>query len=255
MIGDLPVSSSRSLYVVVGGNASAAEHCGNRWSLHSAAATAGTDTTFTLGTTPLVPLTGDWDGNGSKSPGYFKGGVFYLSNSTGATPTVDQQFPFGDSRGFPVAGDFNGDGTDDVAVYRDGQWQLRFSTGTVQRAFRFGPGGSWPNTVPVAGDWDGDGIDGIGTYTYATGTWNLNQTADASPVDIGPFVYWAGSATSSYPVVGDGNGDGIDSVGVRSTGASWSLNDQNDASGAEQAFVYGNPSALPLTWRPVPSNP
>jgi uncharacterized repeat protein (TIGR01451 family) len=222
------------------------------WTLHSALATAGTDVNFTLGTSSLVPLTGDWDGNGSRTPGFFKGGVFYLSNSTGPTPTVDTTFTFGDPRGFPVAGDFNGDGTDDVAVYRDGQWQVRLSTGVVLPTFSFGPGGSWPATVPVAGDWDGDGIDGIGTYTYASGTWNLNNTADGSAVDIGPFVFWSGSGTASYPVVGDWDGDGIDTVGVRSAGSSWVLNNQNDSSPPDvPVFTFGAANALPLTWRPL----
>jgi hypothetical protein len=38
------------------------------WTLHGALAAAGTDVAFALGVKPLAPLTGDWDGDGSKTP-------------------------------------------------------------------------------------------------------------------------------------------------------------------------------------------
>ena len=86
--------------------------------------------------------------------------------------------------------------------------------------------------IPVAGDWDGDGTDGVGYYCYNStvcpaGTWNLRQTASAGAPDIGPFVFWTGSG--SYPVVGDWDADGDDTVGVKN-GSTWSLNYQNDSS-------------------------
>ncbi|MEA2972283.1 MAG: hypothetical protein QOG82_741, partial [Actinomycetota bacterium] len=49
--------------------------------------------TFSLGTTPLVPVMGDWDGDGDKTPGYYKGGVFTLSNNLdGSGPPVSFTF-------------------------------------------------------------------------------------------------------------------------------------------------------------------
>ena len=154
---------------------------------------------------------GDWDGNGSCTPGTFEGGVFKLNNANAAS-VADSTFTFGDARGFPVAGDFNANGIDDVAVYRNGTWQVRLDDGTTPPAFTDGPGGAWPATIPVSGDWDGNGTDGIGDYLYASATWGLRQTASAGAADAGTFVY--GTASSSYPVVGDWNADGIDSIGV-----------------------------------------
>jgi hypothetical protein len=49
-------------------------------------------------------------------------------------------------------------------------------------------------------------------------------------------------------VVGDWNGDGIDTVGVK-LGSAWSLNNANDASAADLSFSYGLANDLPLTWR------
>ena len=98
------------------------------WSVATSLPPTGSPTTFTYGTTPLVPLMGDWNGNGTRTPGTFETGVFKLSNALPpGGPTIN--IPFGDPRGFPVAGDFNGDGADDLAVYRNGLWQIRLESG------------------------------------------------------------------------------------------------------------------------------
>jgi hypothetical protein len=201
--------------------------------------------TFSYGTTPLTALSGDWDGNGTKTPGIYSGGVFKLRN-TNSAGEPDVTFTFGDPRGFPVAGDFNGDGADDVAVYRSGLWQVRYSTGETPPTFTFGSG-SWPSTVPVAGDWDGDGTDGVGVFV--AGTWTLRSlasaTGDDSTVTFGP-------GTSPYPVVGDWNGDRIDTVGVKAgNGTTWRLtNATGPAPPVEITFDFGQANTdLPVAWR------
>lgn len=196
------------------------------------------------GARPLVLLFGDWDGNGSKTPGTFEGGAFKLNN--GYDSTFDETFPFGDSRGFPVAGDFNGDGMDDVAVFRTGNWQVRYSTGTVLPTFAYGPALNWPTVVPVAGDWNGDGIDGIGIYN--AGAWSLKNTASAGSPDLTPSF---APGVNPYPVVGDWNGDGIDTIGVKSrTGTLWQLSNSNTVPLATVSIDYGQANTdLPFAWR------
>lgn len=202
--------------------------------------------TLTQGTKPLVPMFGDWDGNGSKTPATYEAGTVKLRNDyLGGTHTASFATGF-DVRGFAVAGDFNGDGTDDVAVFRNGTWQIRLSTGTVLPSFTFGTG-SWPNTVPVVGDWDGNGTDGIGTYNLDTGTWSLRNTADAGAPEAGVFVFWSGTS-ASYPVVGDWDANGSDTVGVKA-GTLWSLRNANAAGLGDIAFNFGLANDLPLSWR------
>ena len=220
------------------------------WAVGDVLPPVGPPTTFTYGTKPLVPIMGDWDGDGDKTPGTFEGGVFKLTNALppGGAPV---NVAFGDPRGFPVVGNWNNDAFDDVAVYRNGLWQFRVETGGIgsggaisfPTSFSFGTA-SWPTTIPVAGDWDNDGIDGIGTYTFATGVWQLRQTPAPLGLDLSPFPYRI--ASGDYPVVGDWNVDGTDSVGVRS-GTMWHLNNQNDASPADIApFAFGLANDLPL---------
>lgn len=221
------------------------------WNLRNSLTTGAATSTFTYGTKPLVPIAGDWDGNGSKTPGTFEAGTFKLSNSI-VSPVVGPTFIFGDARGFPVVGDWNGDGTDDVAVFRSGVWQTRLSTG-VTGSFSFGPVTTWPNVVPVAGDWDGNGTDGIGTYNLmaaagTVGQWNLRHSATAGVSDAGTFIYNPG--TSPYPVVGDWDANGTSTVGVKTgtTPAVWSLNNANDAGAADITFNFGAAADLPVVW-------
>ncbi len=200
-------------------------------------------TAFAYGSRPQVPIMGDWDGDGTRTAGAYKNGVFLLNNQNDVT-AADITFAFGDSRGFPVVGDYNGDGTEDVAVYRNGLWQVRLSTGATYTT-TFGTG-TWPATVPVAGDWDGDGTDGIGTYTYATATWALRNSPTGSGVADTTFVF--GTPGSSYPVPGDWDPDGTDTVGVK-TGTVWTLRNSNTAGLPEITFNFGGANDLPLSWR------
>ena len=221
------------------------------WSLRDSLSTGPETTTFSLGVRPLVPVTGDWDGDGVKTAGFYKGGTFFLRNANSAG-SPDIEITFGDARGFPVSGDFNGDGVDDVAVVRNGTWQVRLSgTGTTS-SFVFGAG-TWPNVVPVAGDWNADGVDGIGYYCMSAmvcvvGSWNLRNTPDAGAADAGQFIYNPG--TAPYPVVGDWDADGDDTVGVKTgtTPATWLLNNANDSSAAETTFNFGAATDLPVVW-------
>ena len=105
------------------------------WAVATSLPPTGPSTTFSSGTKPLVPVIGDWDGNGTRTPGTFEAGVFKLSNALPpAGPAIN--IPFGDPRGFPVVGDFNGDGPDDLAVYRNGLWQIRMRPVAPDRAAR-----------------------------------------------------------------------------------------------------------------------
>ncbi|HUR23846.1 MAG TPA: Ig-like domain repeat protein [Acidimicrobiales bacterium] len=219
-----------------------------QWLLRNTLTTGSPDTSFSYGAKPLSPIMGDWDGDGTKTAGTFESGTFKLNNANDSSAADITPFTFGDPRGFPVAGDFNGDGVDDVGVYRAGLWQIRLSTGATS-SFSFGSG-TWPAAVPVVGDWNGDGVDGIGLYTLMApgtlGEWNLRNTASAGAPDL-TFVF---GGSGLYPVVGDWDGDGIDTVGYKSMSSpTWSLRNTNSPGAPTVTFDYGLASDLPLAWR------
>lgn len=224
------------------------------WGLRDTLTSGAATTSFSFGAPPaLVPLTGDWNADGETTPAYFQNGTFSQSDTNAAGPP-GLSFAFGDPRGFPVSGDFNGDSRDDVAVFRNGSWELRIAPGpTPLPTFTFGSG-SWPSVIPVAGDWDGDGTDGIGFYCRVAvsgcpaGTWNLrNVPTGSGPADL-TFAYSPG--TDAYPVVGDWDADGTDTVGVKNatTPATWQLNNANDGGAPDVTFTFGGANDLPVVW-------
>lgn len=170
-------------------------------------------------------VSGDWDGNGTDTPGVFRDGTWHLADSCGGTGELTSSF--GDVGDKPVVGDWDGNGTDTPGFFREGVWYLSDDrSGEVDHQFAFG----LSTDTPVVGDWNGDGMTTVGVWR--DGTWQLTDSLEGG-VDHG-FTY---GATGDAPVVGDWNGDGRDTPGVVS-GAEWSLSDVLGGTGDHQ-FSYG----------------
>ncbi len=119
----------------------------------------------------IMPVTGDWNGNGIRSIGKFVDGHWEVDvNGDGRFDHEDETFDFGRAGDTPLVGDFNGDGIEEIAVYRSGKWLIdtdgnRELTAT-DKTFELGGA----SDKPVVGDFDGDGIDEPGLYTEKTQT-------------------------------------------------------------------------------------
>jgi glucose/arabinose dehydrogenase len=104
----------------------------------------------------LLPLAGDWDGDGADTVGVYNPGtsIFYLDHAReDALPSLE--FQFGNRGSLPVAGDWDGDGHDGIGLYepRSATFRLKnaLSAGSATATFRFGPRrGGW---LPIAGAW------------------------------------------------------------------------------------------------------
>jgi hypothetical protein len=143
------------------------------WLLRASDTTGAADVCFNFGDPGDVPLTGDWDGNGTKTPGVFRYGTWYLRNSN-TTGVADIVVHFGNPDDVPVVGDWNHDGTDTPGVFRRGTWYLTnvFDRGVAEVVVPFGN----PDDVPVVGDWNHDGTDTPGVFRR--GTWYLTNFFD-----------------------------------------------------------------------------
>jgi hypothetical protein len=135
------------------------------WHLRNSSTTGKADVSFSYGDPGDRPLSCDWDGNGTSTPGVFRAGRFFLRNSN-ATGTADVNFFYGNPSDVPICGDWNGDGRDTIGVVRGGTWFLRNSntSGTADVSFFYGD----PGDKPITGDWNGDGRDTIGVSRGGT---------------------------------------------------------------------------------------
>jgi hypothetical protein len=217
------------------------------WHLRKSKSAGDADITYNYGTAGDIPVMGDWDGNGSITPGVFRpsNGTWYLRNSnTGGV--ADHTFQYGQAGDRPVAGDWDGNGNWSVGVYRPSNttWYLRnaLSTGGSTYSFVYGAG----EDLPVAGDWNGNGAAGIGVFRPSTGTFYLRNSLIGGGSDY-TFNY---GTNGDLPVAGDWNGDGITTVGVfRPSEATWYLRNFLSAGGSSYVFAYGITTDLPVVWK------
>ncbi|WP_424444891.1 hypothetical protein [Methanothrix sp.] len=123
------------------------------------------DYSVNFGPTGMVPIIGDWDGDGKDNIGIYNPHTakFYFSyfNRPGA---ADYSVNFGPTGMVPIIGDWDGDGKDNIGIYnpQTAMFYLSYSNqpGAADYSVNFGPTGM----VPIIGDWDGDGKDNIGIY-------------------------------------------------------------------------------------------
>jgi hypothetical protein len=217
------------------------------WFLRNTNSPGPADVTAIYGPPSLVPVAGDWNGDGVDSLGVFNAttSTFFLKNvATGGPADVVAGFGPPNAGSIPIVGDWNGDGVDTVGIYAPGTgaFFLRQANapGPADLTFTFGG----PGAVPIVGDWNGDGVDTVGIYVPASGAFFLKNTNASGPADV-VLVFGGGGAT---PIAGDWNGDGVDTVGiyVPASGAFF-LKNTNASGPADVTFIYGPPNATPVT--------
>jgi aldose sugar dehydrogenase len=128
-----------------------------------------------------VPLVGDWDGNGTATPGVWRNGAFFLRNSN-STGIADASFLYGNPDDVPVVGDWDANGTVTPGVRRGIVFYLRNSntSGVGDEAALYGDAGD----VPVAGDWDGDGRETIGVRRGSTFYLRNSNTSGIADLNV-----------------------------------------------------------------------
>ncbi len=215
----------------------------NAWRARTAGGAGAPDFVASIPTgTGSTPLYGDWDGNGTFTPGYFLNGVWVMYDRIVGRPVAWRTFTYGRTGDAAVAGDWNRDGRTDIGVFRNGTWYQRDapSAGPSTRTFVYGTRGD----RPLAGDWDGNGGDTIGVHRG-----NVFYLRDTNSSGVSHHRRAFGRSSDS-PVVGDWNGDRTDTVGV-ARGATWFLSSGHAAdSSTAQVTLTSSATGRPL---PYPS--
>ncbi len=202
----------------------------------------------TLATALLVPPAA------ASGPGIWDEGRWLLRSSFSPGPATST-FSYGRGGDFPVMGDWDGSSTETVGVarYRPGVsddlvWHLRDASsagGATVPSFTFGQvrfvAVDQLGTIPVVGDWDGDGVDTVGVVRYSDDVdggirWELRNSNTAGPPDV-VLTYGRGR---DVPVVGDWDGNGTDTPGLRRSPNRWLLRNSSSGGDADLSFAYGS---------------
>jgi hypothetical protein len=205
----------------------------------------------------VIPVVGDWNGDGRTKIGIYYQGFWYLDydgNGVWDGGVNDKAYNFGwPATGVtPMVGDWSGTGTAKIGVYYYGFWYLDYDGDGVwnpanDKAYTFG----WNATgvTPIQGDWNGDGRAKIGIYYY--GFWYLdydgNGVWDGGVNDKQYNLGWSDPAVK--PVIGDWSGGGTAKIGVFYNGY-WYLdyigNGIWDGGIVDKAYVWGQPGDTPV---------
>jgi hypothetical protein len=225
-----------------------------QWLLRTTLTSGTANITFNYGNTANgdFPVFGDWNGDGTRTPGVRRSNLFLLrnANSGGA---AQLSFGYGTSNDLGIAGDWDGDGTETVGVVRFGsdgrlQWLLRNAntSGAADVTLNYGRG---ETDIPVVGDWDGNGTDTVGVVRLQSDghlEWLLRNANTSGGANLGA-VY---GRAPDLPVTGDWNDDGTDSIGVVRD-RQWLLRNTSTTGNAQLSFIYGAgaDNEFPLVWR------
>ncbi len=170
---------------------------------------------FVFGNTGDYPVVGDWDGNGTDTPGVVRRQanvlMWVLSNwgNGGGPLTV---FNFGNTEDFPVVGDWDGNGTDTPGLVRRGtsvlSWVLSNwgNGGGPLTLFNFGNAtDTW-----VVGDWDNNRstTPGVVRPSGTAWSWVLSNQSTGG----GTLTQVSLGALTDTPAVGDWDGNGTDTA-------------------------------------------
>lgn len=171
---------------------------------------------FLYGNPGDLAISGDWDCNGSRTPGmYRQSDGFVYTRDSNSTGVADRRFFLGNPGDYPIVGDFNGDGCDTVSVYRESTQQIFImnalgppegALGVPAVTYVFGN----PGDRPFTGDFDGDGIDTVGLHRESTGKVYYRNSFTTGVAD-NDFIF---GDPGDILLAGDWNGNGTDTVAV-----------------------------------------
>jgi len=204
---------------------------------------------FYYGNPGDVPFMGDWDCDGSKTPGLYRqsDGYAYLRNSN-TQGNADVRFFFGNPGDMPLAGDFDNDGCDTVSIYRPSNQTFHIinrlgsndgGLGAADLSYVFGN----PGDRPFVGDFDGDGIDTAGLHRESTGLVYFRNSHTQGNAD-NDFVF---GNPGDRLIAGDWNDNRTDTPALfRPSDRTFYFRYSNTQGNADAQFWFGESTWLPV---------
>lgn len=194
-----------------------------------------------------VPLSGDWNGNGTETIGLYDPGTatFHLRNSN-TSGSADITAVFGSGGNWmPLVGDWDNNGTTTIGVYDPSTARFYLSNSNTSPNADISSVFGSANWVPLAGNWDGYQGDTIGVYDPSTARFHLSNY-NTSPQDNYSTVF--GNGGNWVPLIGNWDGYQGDTIGVYDpTLARFHLSNYNTSPQANYSVVYGSGGS----WKPV----
>lgn len=171
-------------------------------------------------------------------------GHWTLRSENGNARTIGYGVP----QDYPFMGDWNCDGVDTPGLYRqsDGFAYLHDTntTGVADITFLFGI----PGDIPMAGDFNGDGCDTLSIYRPAEARFYVINRLGTNGGGLGSADYYFDYGNpGDAPFVGDWDGDGIDTPGLRrSSNGFVYLRNSNSTGIADISYFYGVDGDIPF---------
>ena len=141
----------------------------------------------------LIPIAGDWDGNGTVTTGLYDPtkAAFYLKNSN-TNGLADITFTFGMAGNWkPIVGDWDGNGTDTIGLYDPtaSRFYLKNSNshGNADVSFTYGMAGNW---IPIDGHWGAAALLAANQMVASASTPALTQ-AELQPIVNEAIARWS----------------------------------------------------------------
>lgn len=187
---------------------------GGRWHRWSATRPGAAVNVFYYGNPGDRPFTGDWNANGTATPGLYRqsDGYAYI-RGTNTQGNADVTFFFGNPSDVPLAGDFNGNGRDTLSLFRPSEGRVYIinrlgqnggGLGVADYSYYYGG----PGDIPFTGDFNGNGTQTVGLYRPSNGWVYLRNSHTSGPANI---AFPIGTGWTSV-FAGDWNGDGTDTI-------------------------------------------